>query len=572
MIEFQQVKFQNFLSFGNTPTIFKFNTHQRTVIIGKNGEGKSTIIDVLIYALFGKPFRKIKKAKLINNINDGELLVELDFKIKYTQYKIIRGIKPNVFDIYIDGVLVPQDSKIKDYQKYLEKDILNLNYTTFTQIVILGSSSYVPFMRMYTNTKREIIEDILNISVFSRMNELLKQDLKEAEQKLLLLEKDKELAKKQYSFLYEKYTTNSISKEKRLEEKNETINTLEQDIQELSLEIDQLKDQLYPDCDQTYIAQKTEKLNKLDNLLSFINKNIKSCKKKILFYQKNDICPECDQKIDHFHKEKKLLDLQTKSKEYNEAVLNTTPKISASSEFIQEMNKKINSNKEKQKIIDKKKIKYNQIQSQIEYLKSDIEEINNTEYEFVSLEELETLKEEVKTTDAKVVELKKKMNIMRKGLDILKDNGAKTAIIKFYLPFINQIINEFLEKFNFNIKFLFDENFDEHIRGRGYKDFSYGNFSEGQKLRIDLALMFTWREVAKKKNSASTNLLFFDEILDSAMDSEGVSNFIDILDTPNESINTFIISHRPDVNENNFDSIIEANIENQFSKYKQKEL
>ena len=567
MIKIQKVKFKNLFSFGNVPTVIDIENAQKTIITGINGHGKSTLITAICFGLFGKAFRDIKKGGLINNINKSDLLVEIDFSIKTNQYKVIRGISPNIFEIYTNGVLLQQEASSKDYQRILETEILNLNYKTFTQIVVLGSSNYIPFMKLPSAHRREIIEDILNISIFSKMNELLKQRLKDNEIEMNLQENKKEFTKKQYKILFEKYKCSARSKEERLRIRKNGIEETEQKIFDISEQISFNKLSLKEVQDYKSLSRSKKEL---EGFLHKIESNLSRAKKEIEFYENNDKCPKCNKDLDENHKDKHLKILIAAREKYlaaleelNSRILNIDNQIKA------EKNKEKENTRIEQEIT---KLKY-QLSSQKDHLvilKRDVKDIKEETNEIISYDELEALKNDVKSIDAEVKSLYTKQNIMKQGLFILKDSGAKTRIINFYLPLINKTINEYLEKFNFNILFNFDENFNESCKARNYDSFQYGNFSEGERLRIDLSLMFTWREIAKRKNSASVNLLFFDEILDSAMDVNGIENFLEIISEYEKEVSFFVISHREGV-DSFFDRHIVAEKTNGFSKYTERD-
>lgn len=563
MIVFDKIRFKNLLSFGNQWSSIDFLNSKKTIILGSNGQGKSALIDAITFALFGKPFRKINKTNLINSVNKGGLITELTFSIKNIEYLIIRGQSPNIFEIYVDGKLIPQDASNRDYQKFLETDILKLNYRTFTQIVILGSGSYVQFMKLSTSAKREIIEDILDISVFSRMNEILKKQLKEEETNLRLFEKEKELCKSQYTFMYDKSAINRDSKDKRIAHKRSEIDRFSQEKENKLLTSAEIISKRKPLSDD---SPHKERKSKLSELRVGINNNLKQADSEISFYTENDVCPKCKKSLEDDFKNERVSFLVQKKTQLSDALqqINTSiQKVSAKLKKITSV-KNLNFDIDRQHQIILADIR--SIDDKIEYLRNDIRDIELEDNSLIDPKEIELLKQAVKEADDKLKKQYHEIHVMKTGLGILKDTGAKTSIIRFYLPLINKTINDFLERFDFNISFTFDENFDESIRARHIDSFGYGNFSEGERMRIDLSLMFTWREIAKKKNSASTNLLFFDEVLDSAMDAAGLSHFMQIIDEYDPDANLFVISHREGV-ETGFDTIIQAKKENNFSKY-----
>lgn len=563
MIEILNARFKNFLSFGNTWTHFDFMKSRKTLILGANGQGKSTLLDVIVFALFGKPYRKINKGGLVNSINKRDLMVELEFRIKDKIYEVKRGASPSVFEIYVDDVMIPQDASVRDYQKVLENDILNLNYNTFTQIVILGSSNYTQFMKLSSSAKRVIIEDILDISVFSRMNEILKAEAKEEFASLNALSSEMSLRKEQYKFILDKSKKTTDSKTDRISKKKVAIEELESEIQ--SLELKKGASSLSVEEVEEDRPLKVKK-QKLEKFKVGMDNNHRQATEEIKFYSDHDTCPKCKKVLDDDFKEERVSFLTNKRKELETALSKLKAGLSETVNGLNSIASKKKQNRKVLQDINKIDNEISRFQSQIGYLEADIKEIEEEDISIVSLEEIEEMKIKVQEVDKQIQEKHKTLRVMKLGLDVLKDKGAKTSIIKFYLPLINRTINEFLEKFDFNVSFFFDENFEESIHARYIDTFSYGNFSEGEKKRIDLALMFTWREIAKMKNSASTNLLFFDEVLDSAMDGAGLDNFMKIVDEFDPTSNLFIISHRDGV-ETNFDSVVTAVKQEQFSEY-----
>lgn len=565
MLVFKSVRFKNFLSFGNVWQEVNLMNARKTIILGTNGQGKSALIDVITFALYGKPFRKINKGLLINSINKKDLLVELFFEIKGINYKLIRGIAPGVFEIYVDGVLLPQDASSRDYQNILEMDILKFNYRTFTQIVILGSGSYVQFMKLSTSAKREIIEDILDISVFSKMNELLKPMIKEGENNIQLLEGKKDMNKSHYTFMFEKSLKNKDSKEKRRLQKIEEIERLEiERLEKLELVNETAVKKIAVEPIDPPKARK----NKLSEFGIGIKKNLSLVDTEIEFYTQNDTCPKCKKVLDDEFKEERISFLAGKKKEFDQALEQLNIGLNAANDKIKEIQSLNKKNDAIIMAVQTIESELSSINYKINYLRKDIESINNEDDEIISADELEELKNLVKESDRLLQQQYHDIHIMKLGISILKDSGAKTSIIKFYLPLINKTINYFLERFDFNVLFMFDENFDESIRARHIDTFKYGSFSEGEKKRIDLALMFTWREIARKKNSASTNLLFFDEVLDSGLDLKGLDDFMLLLNELSSETNVFVISHNEDLTTSSFDSVIFAEKVSNFSSYK----
>ena len=562
-IIFENIRFKNFLSFGNTWTEVDLLKAKKTLIQGKNGSGKSSIIDALTFGLFNRPFRKINKSSLANSINQKDAMVEITFRIKDSHYKIVRGMYPSVFEIYVNGVLRPQDASNRDYQSYLEKDVLKLNYRTFTQIVILGSGNYVQFMKLGSAAKREIIEDILDISVFSRMNDILKPMIKDSDTQLRILEAEKEMVKSQYKFMFDKSLQNKDTKEKRKKSRKEAILELEvEKFAKESAKEEILGKQVKVPSDK---AEKSKK-SKLAEYSFGIKKNLQQVDEEISFYDANDTCQKCKQTIDGEFKKERVSFLQTKKEEFYQALQKINASIKEVTDRMKEITDLANTNSQVKSEIAGLESAISSIEYRISSLNQDLEDIDKEDDSIISIEELDVLKNKVKMADTALQAKNHEIHIMKIGLSLLKDSGAKTSIIKFYLPLINKTINEFLEKFDFNVLFMFDENFDETMKARHIDSFSYGNFSEGERNRIDLSLVFAWREIAKKKNSASTNLLFFDEVLDSGMDAAGLESFMQVIDAYDPNANLFVISHREGV-EAGFDASIVAKKENNFSSY-----
>jgi len=569
VIKISSVSFKNFLSVGNVPVNVCLDSHKKTIISGKNGQGKSILCDVIVYALFGKPFRDIKKPQLMNSINKKELEVTIHFSIKDTQYKIIRGMWPGIFEIYANDVLLPPDSRSKDYQRYLEEEILNMNLKTFTQIVILGSSNYVPFMRMGAQSKREIIEDILNITIFSRMNELLKIRLKDHEVSLQLAEKDKELIKKQYSFLYEKFSQNKFSLTERVNSKKEYLDELSSGIFNHVQALNELNESLKPV--PFNLQELKAQRKKLESFRIKIESNLQRANKEIQFYEENTKCSKCNTELTEEHKQKHTTVINTSKEKFTQALSELDSHIAELDKKILEATTVIDSNNFIQTKINNTTRDKQNLENTVLYVQKEIKDIETSSADVIKEDEVLALKESLKATDADIISKYHELDILKKGIHILKDTGAKTRIINFYLPLINNTVNSYLEKFNFNVLFSFNENFEETFKARGCDNYSYGNFSEGEKLRLDLCILFAFREIAKRKNSAAVNLLFFDEILDSSLDSVGIENFFAVADetgTEGEQVNFIVISHREGV-DSYFDRTLTVTKNNGFSAYKE---
>ena len=563
MITFKNIKYKNFLSTGNTPIEIKLNSSNTTLIVGTNGSGKSTLLDALCFVLFNRPFRIIKKEQMVNTVNDGDCLIELEFDVGTKKYLIKRGIKPNLFEIYQDGVLVNQDANSIDYQKYLENNIMRLNYRSFLQVVLLGSSSYEPFMKMKPRYRREVVEEILDIRVFGLMDLILRPQQSELTRNITDLSHKCDLIESKYETELKHYNAisdlnmNDLDGKKRLLEKNG------QDNYDYNRKIDKINDELERDRDSLKDQTKEQvKMTKLSKLEAKIEQNLSTHEKTLEFFNENDNCPTCTQPIDDQFRQDKQSNLKEKVTSLNEGMKKIVEEISKQEEHLLAMDK-----------ISKKVYEMN---VEVSKLQTSVEELNkysnNIHEEIQSLEnkqsdgkdiekQLENLKldlEENKIKRDKIVDQQKYVDVLR---NILNDKGAKSQIIKKYVPIMNTLINQYLQSMDFFISFHLDEEFNETVKSRFRDTFNYNNFSEGEKMRIDLALLFTWRHIAKMKNSVNTNLLVLDEIFDSSLDGQGTDDFFKIIKTMTKE-NIFIISHKGDILFDKFTDIVK------FEKYK----
>ena len=568
MIKFKKIKWKNILSTGNVFTEIDLCRSQNTLIIGNNGAGKSTILDALCFGLFGKPFRKINKPNLLNSINQSHGVVEVEFTIGKKEYKVIRGIKPTIFEIYCNDELINQDSKAKDYQEHLEKLILKINFKSFTQVVILGSASFVPFMQLSPADRRAIIEDLLDIQIFSTMNNLvkdkfskLKEDITKNKFELDITEEKIELQKQNIEE-HKKYN------ESEIEKKREEILEGEKSISTLQSEIESIQENVNVLLSTIEDKLSTEKkINKLNQLESKVDDNIKKNKKEISFYEKNDSCPTCKQGIaeqfrnDQISEIEKKVDNQQKGLEQ---IKEEIGKLDTRMIEIQEINTKIYS--ENNEVIKKN--------SMIKALNDFINKLNRQIKELISKkdnleddnEKLKSLREQLSVLVKNQSELLIEKQYYEYAATMLKDNGIKTKIIKQYLPIMNKLINKYLTAMDFFVNFNINENFEETIKSRHRDEFSYDNFSEGEKMRIDLALLFTWRQIAKMKNSTNTNLLILDEVFDSSLDSVGTEEFLKLMNELGTETNVFVISHKSDQLFDKFRSVIKFQKKNNFSE------
>ena len=566
MIQFSKVRYKNFLSTGNYFTEINLNTNPTTLIIGENGAGKSTFLDAITFGLFGKPFRNINKPQLVNSINDKDCVVEVEFSIASKQYKIVRGIKPNQFEIYCDGVLLNQDAKAKDYQDQLEKLILKMNYKSFTQIVILGSTNFTPFMQLSAADRRSVIEDLLDIQIFSAMNVVVKNKLNsyksEAAQLKIQIDATKgkiELHKKHLDEL--KRNTKDIvdAKKKEVTENNTALETLATESTAKDSQIDALLLQV---SDEDASNKKFTKLNQLE---AKIEGNIQKLEKDIEFYSVNSTCPSCDQAINN--KEEKVHSCNSKITELGDGL----KKLKDESNAVLQRINTIKATQKELKSLEQDLVRINtsskQIRNYIKKLEAEIDEIENKpamSNEFKA--QSKTLLNELQTQNDKRKAASEAITNYDIISQLLKDGGIKSKIIKQYIPIINKLVNKYLASMDFFVNFNLDEEFKESIKSRHRDDFSYENFSEGEKKRIDLALLFTWRAVAKMKNSANTNLLIFDEVFDGSLDTNGTEEFLKLINMFNDGTNIFVISHKGDVLADKFKHTIKFGKVKNFSQ------
>lgn len=567
MIVFKSVEWCNFLSTGNSSNKILLNKSPTTLIIGKNGEGKSTILDALCFSLFGKPFRNINKNQLINSINGKKCLVTIEFEISGREYKIIRGIKPNIFEIYLNGEMINQDAASRDYQKILEQQILKLNYKTFTQVVILGSASFVPFMQLSPLQRREVIEDILDIRIFSTMNQLLKERATETKETIAKIENEIATAKTKVDGQTQLIKTIAEAKTSAIESiatkitaNNDEILRAEGEIELIISQIDTLKASIH---DKETVAEDIEKAKTIKSKLL---DRIETCEHNTGFFNEHDVCPSCDQNIPEQHKSKIVEELNTKLLEQNK-------KVDELETILCNLNKKLSKITEIQTQITDKNIELSTRNSTITLLNKQVKEmqaeVENTKTDTSNLDEEKTkLKDLAKEALLKISEktqLQEHRNLEEVASILLKDTGIKTAIIREYLPAMNKLINKYLQAMDAYIHFELDESFNEIVKSRHRDDFTYASFSEGEKMRIDLSILFTWRQIAKMKNSVNTNLLLLDEIFDSSLDTAGTDYFLNLINQFGENTNIFVISHKGDQLFDKFRSVVKFEKRNDFS-------
>tara|TARA_E500000178_G_scaffold316782_1_gene336833 strand:+ start:1649 stop:3367 length:1719 start_codon:yes stop_codon:yes gene_type:complete len=567
MIEFNTIKWKNFLSTGNNFTEVQLDKTSSTLILGANGAGKSTILDALCFGLFGKAFRKINKPQLINSINEKDCIIEVRFTIGRNKYLVRRGIKPNLFEIFVNDSMLDQDSKIKDSQTYLEDNILKLNYKSFTQTVILGSATFVPFMQLSAADRRDIIEDLLDIKIFTSMNELLKVRQFQLKDKMTQNENDRVLCDNkihiQSSYIEE------INKAKKSSIKS-IQNKIDLREDSISKNLDFIDGTLKKSCEfETLIddhALVKKKQNKLDSLESQLMSNLKKNKKDEKFFSEVDSCPTCKQKVNDSHRESMTSDARGKVIELETAI----EKLGA--EF-KKVNDRLNSITDIQEQISLCSSQISEKNSEIKLLKRDINEFKNEITELQSKDtsvgglqkELKKLEDSLSNLDNIRKELSESREYHNIASMLLKDTGVKTSIIKYYLPIMNKLINQYLQSMDFYVNFTMDEKFSESIKSRSRERFTYASFSEGEKMRIDLALLFTWRSIAKMKNSVNTNLLILDEVFDSSLDNNGTDEFLKLLNTLGGN-NVFVISHKGEILYDKFRSVIKFDKIKNFSQ------
>ena len=566
MIKFEKVRWKNFLSTGNQFTEIELDRNETTLIIGENGAGKSTVLDALCFALFGKPFRTISKSQLINTVNAMETVVEIEFSIASRKYKVIRGIKPNKFEIWQNDKMLNQEANSRDYQKILEQQILKLNYRSFTQVVILGSSTFVPFMQLKAKFRREVVEDLLDIKIFSVMNLLLRQRLKDLATELQEVEYNYKLSSEKISMqeTYIKDIKNNadvIIKDKEKTYDDNTVELGKKVSEKKTLEENQKS--LFKSVDDQISTESKD--TKLKDLRSTLTEKQKEKDRMINFFEKHDECPVCTQNIDNEFKTQMISTKQTEKKEITDGLLKMESELDKTKSRLDEIKKVTD-------VIQDNSIKIAQLNTSIqelekyqERLSSEIKELENSTINNSDEEKLKTLQEEFNQIEQNKKELKEEKVYKEASRAMLQDTGIKTKIIKQYLPIMNQLINKYLASMEFYVNFTLNESFEETIKSRFRDTFNYESFSEGEKMRIDLALLFTWRAIAKMKNSTNTNLLILDEIFDSSLDSAGTDEFLKILNTL-EGENVFVISHKQDVLVDKFKHTLKFEKNKNFSK------
>ena len=567
MILFEKIRWKNFLSTGNQYSELIFNKNTTTLILGANGSGKSTVLDALTFSLFGKPFRKINKPQLINTTNEKDCRVEVEFSLNGTDWKVSRGIKPGVFEIYRNGTVLDQFSHAGDQQKWLEQNVIKMNYKSFTQIVILGSSTFVPFMQLTATNRREVIEDLLDIKIFSSMNNLIKDKIRSVKEEVKTLELRKESLNDKVS-MQERFIEEVETRGKEnIKEKRDSIKVLKVEI-DTNIEKNQLIESNIEDLtkEQEILTGASEKLLKLNNLKGKISNKVATITKEHKFFTENTVCPTCTQGIEEDFRINKVEDAQNKAKELQAGFKELEDTLKKEQEREHQFTVL---SKEITKLthgISKNNTHISGCQRQVGDLESEVQKLTtqlenrNTEHD-----KLATFKSNLQETYDELVSRKDKIKYFNFTYGLLKDGGVKSKIIQKYLPLINQQVNRYLQMMDFYINFTLDEEFNETVQSPIHEDFSYASFSEGEKMRIDLALLFTWREVARFKNSVNTNLLIMDEVFDSSLDGFGTEEFLKIIRYVIKDANTFVISHKSGM-EDKFENVVRFEKAKGFSR------
>jgi len=567
MITFQKIKWKNFLSTGNNWTEIDFQKYNTNLIIGTNGSGKSTMLDALTFGLFNKPFRKIKKSQLINTTNERDCMVEINFSVNSRDYIIRRGIKPNIFDIEVNGTLLHKEADDRINQKILEETILKVNYKSFTQIVILGSTNFVPFMQLSCPNRRDVIEDLLDIRIFSAMNGLIKERIRLQKEQVRSLDLKKDNLKDKMSMqenfikeLKDQGKSNIKSSKGKIVTLSLESDTHMQKNSSIELDISKLI------TEQEKVTGASEKLKKLNNLKGKITQKVSTITKEHKFFTDNTVCPTCSQNIEEDFRLNRITDVQDKAKELKKGYQDLEETIKLESERERHFTKLSKEITKLNNDISQNNTRISLNQRQIRELENEVQKITEQfKNRNIEHEKLAEFNENLKKTFEDLSSRKEEITHYDFAYSLLRDDGVKTKIIKKYLPFINQQVNRYLQLMDFYINFTLDEEFNETVKSPIHEDFSYSSFSEGEKMRIDLALLFTWREVARVKNSVNTNLLIMDEVFDSSLDGFGTDEFIKIIKFVIKDANIFVISHKSDLHDK-FDNVVKFDKIKGFSR------
>ena len=568
MIHFKKVRYKNLLSSGNRFTTFELDRSNTTLIVGDNGAGKSTLLDALCFGLYGKGFRNLKKDLLINSINQKELVVEIDFSIGKRDYKVVRGAKPNKFELYTNGKMVNQDATMKDYQEHLEKNILKMSYRSFTQVAILGSANFTPFMQLRAVERRKLVEDLLDISIFSTMQDMLKKKVSQHNLEVKETSHEIDLLHERISGLNDQVNALQKNREVKIKKYESTVNETQNNINKILGEVDEKTQNVVEkkrsikskDSTESRLKQATDLERQLENARKKAIADVK-------FYEENDDCPVCKQGLDHDHKEKCIKEREDKAEEITQALNDIDKTIGECRDEIQRINVIQSEIDEIQREIGLLQTEVVSNQKYIKKLQGEIEDLQNEVVGDSDVHDRLTTSE----TDLDILEKKQETQTERQhyfelATMLLRDQGVRQRIIKQYVPIMNKMINKYLANLEFYVGFELNEAFEETIKSRFRDVFKYDNFSQGEKMRIDLALLFTWRAVARLKNSVNTNILILDEVFDSSLDSQGTDDFLKLLNTLNEKTNAFIISHKGDQLYDKFEEVIRFEKHKNFSR------
>lgn len=569
-IIFKTIRWKNFLSTGDSFTEIQLDKNDSTLIVGHNGAGKSTLLDALSFGLFGKPYRNISKPQLLNSINNKHCVVETEFSVAGVEFKIIRGIKPNIFEIYQNGTLINQSSSARDYQEYLEQNVLKLNHKSFHQIVVIGSASFTPFMQLPTAQRRNIIEELLDIQVFSRMNQLLKEKaarikelINDANNQLQIISEKVRLQNKYIADVQSLAKDQVRSKQEEIIQHRASVKSLNEKNDELSVHVKSLIES------QKSLKQLEIKKNKLTSFDDKFKSTIKQHQEHRAFFETSTACPTCNQEITHETRLEHVHKYDSKIGEINEGLTKLSEELLTIKAEESTLKAEIEKFQDAQMDIVANNASISALQKSIDKLEEDILKIEGSDGDVSSaVEDLRKLQQEKETLAELKLDYIDQQNYQFIASEMLKDTGIKTKIVKQYLPVINKLVNQYLQTLDFFVLFNLDESFNETIKSRYRDEFTYASFSEGEKQRIDLSLLFTWRQIARMKNSANTNLLILDETFDSSLDNDGIDNLMKILSTVTQDTNVFIISHKGDVLDSKFRHKIEFIKERNFSKIK----
>ena len=564
MINFKKIRYKNLLSSGNSFTSIELDRSQTTLIVGDNGAGKSTLLDALCFALYGKGFRNLKKDLLINSINGKDLIVEVEFQIGRKSYKVIRGAKPNKFELYVNDTLINQDATMRDYQEHLEKNILKMSYRSFTQVAVLGSANFTPFMQLKSVERRRLVEDLLDISIFSTMQDILKKKVTQHNIDVRETNHEIELLEERISGLNEQMNLLQKNRDKKIEKYQGTIEETQNNIDKVMRDVGLENKEI--DEKKKLITNKDKNDNRLKETLDLerqLELALKKAEQDVLFYQENDDCPTCKQGLDEEHKKKHIKERKTKTVEIKKAINEISTTIDSCHDEIQRINTIQSEIDEIQRKIGLSQTEILSNQKYIDKLNREIKDLQNEISGDATVNDrLTTAEDDLDALHTKKESLTDRQHYFDLATTLLRDQGVRQRIIKQYVPVMNKMINKYLANLEFYVGFELNESFEETIKSRFRDVFKYDNFSQGEKMRIDLALLFTWRAVARIKNSVNTNILILDEVFDSSLDSQGTDDFLKLLNSLNEKTNAFIISHKGDQLYDKFEEVI------RFEKYK----